>query len=103
IQYRKSGLHTDSQDPLGVYTGLLAAGSFTGWYIHLPRLNLQVRLHPGDFAFIKGKVHQHCIKPWHGGQQVGIPHFTHTSLWRDCGLEDLVDMFLFHSASIQCH
>ena len=60
--------------------------------IFFPQLNLRVCLLPGDFVLIRGRVLEHMIEEWDGGQRISIPHFTHTSLWRDCGLEDLVDI-----------
>ncbi|KAF8056930.1 hypothetical protein FPV67DRAFT_1677684 [Lyophyllum atratum] len=53
---RKSGLHTDSQDPLGAYAGLLAAGSFTGGYVHLPQLNLRDTQHPEMGRFTLARI-----------------------------------------------
>jgi hypothetical protein len=90
---RISGLHRDSQDPKLAYAGLYAAGDFkSGGHVSLPQLNLRVRLLPGDFILIRGRVLEHEIEAWEGGQRISVPHFTHTSLWRDCGLVDLVDL-----------
>jgi hypothetical protein len=75
------------------YAGLYAAGDFkTGGHVFFPRLRLRVRLLPGDFILIRGRVLEHEIEAFDGGQRISIPHFTHTSLWRDCGLADLVDL-----------
>ena len=90
---RISGRHRDSQDPKLAYAGLYAAGNFTsGGHLFFPQLNLRVRLLPGDFVLLRGRVLEHQIEAWEGGQRISIPHFTHTSLWRDCGLEQLVDI-----------
>jgi hypothetical protein len=90
---RLSGPHRDHQDPKLAYAGLFAAGNFrSGGELYFPDLNLYVRLHPGDFVLIRGRVLVHEIKEWEGGQRISIPHFTHTSLWRDCGLDHLVDI-----------
>ena len=90
---RISGVHRDTQDPKLAYAGLFAAGNFTfGGHVFFPQLNLRVRLLPGDFVLIRGRVLEHMIEGWEGGQRISIPHFTHTSLWRDCGLEALVDV-----------
>jgi hypothetical protein len=90
---RLSGPHWDSQDPKLAYAGLFAAGNFTsGGRVHFPGLNLKVRLLPGDFVLLQGRVMQHEIEGWEGGQWISIPHFTHTSLWRDCGLDHVVDL-----------
>lgn len=90
---RLSGRHWDSQDPRLAYAGLYAAGNFTsGGYLYFPQLNLRVRLLPGDFILLRGRVLEHEIEAWEGGQRISIPHFTHTSLWRDCGLAHLVDL-----------
>jgi hypothetical protein len=90
---RISGRHRDHQDPKLAYAGLFAAGNFkSGGHIFFPQLNLQVRLLPGDFVLLRGRVLEHEIEAWEGGQRISIPHFTHTSLWRDCGLERLVDL-----------
>lgn len=88
---RISGLHRDSQDPKGAYAGLMALGSFTsGGDVHIPELNLRVRLLPGDFVAIRGRILTHGIEPWFGGQRISIPHFTHTSLWRHAKMADRV-------------
>ncbi len=90
---RISGRHRDHQDPKLAYAGLYAAGNFTsGGRIFFPQLNLRVRLLPGDFVLLRGRVLIHEIEAWDGGQRISIPHFTHTSLWRDCGLAHLVDL-----------
>jgi hypothetical protein len=89
---RKSGLHRDKQDPKLAYAVLLVAGSFKGGYISIPLLKLRIRLEPGDLVLIRGRVLEHEIEEWEGQQRISIPHFTHTSLWRSCGLEHLVDI-----------
>jgi hypothetical protein len=90
---RLSGRHFDSQDPKLAYAGLYAAGNFSkGGYLFFKQLNLRVRLLPGDFVLLRGRVLAHEIEEWEGGQRISIPHFTHTSLWRDCGLAHLVDL-----------
>ena len=88
---RISGLHYDSQDPYLAYAALLTAGHFKGGYIWIPLLKLRIRLEPGDLVLIRGRVLQHQIEEWEGGQRISIPHFTHTSFWRSAGLEHLVD------------
>jgi hypothetical protein len=89
---RLSGPHRDSQDPQLAYAGLYAAGNFTsGGYLYFRQLNLCVRFLPGDFILLQGRVLEHEIEAWEGGQRISIPHFTHTSLWRDCELNHLVD------------
>ena len=90
---RLSGRHVDSQDPQLAYAGLYAAGNFTsGGYLYFHQLSLRVRLLPGDFVLLRGRVLEHEIEAWEGGQRISIPHFTHTSLWRDCELDHLVDL-----------
>lgn len=92
---RLSGIHRDSLDPILGWAGLYAAGYYTsGGYLYIPPLKLRIRFQPGDFVLIRGRVVEHAIQEWSGGQRISIPHFTHTSLWRDCGLEHLVDPFL---------
>jgi hypothetical protein len=90
---RISGRHRDKQDPKLGYAGLYAAGNFkTGGQIFFPELRLRVRLLPGDFVLVRGRVLVHEVEGFGGGQRISIPHFTHTSLWRDCGLAHLVDL-----------
>jgi hypothetical protein len=90
---RRSGRHRDSQDPPLAYAGLYAAGNFTsGGSLYFHQLNLRVHLLPGDFVLLRSRVLEHEIESWEGGQRIGIPHFTHTSLWRDCQLDHLVEL-----------
>lgn len=89
---RESGLHFDKQDPKLAYAVLLTAGNFKGGYISIPLLKLRIRLEPGDLVVIRGRVLEHEIEEWEGQQRISVPHFTHTSLWRSCGLEHLVDL-----------
>ncbi|KAF8833317.1 hypothetical protein BDN67DRAFT_917271 [Paxillus ammoniavirescens] len=90
---RISGRHMDSQDPRFSYAGLFTAGSFTSsGYIYLCQLNLQIRLFPGDFVLVRSRVLEHEIEQWYGSQHISILHFMHTSLWRDCGLDHLVNL-----------
>lgn len=89
---RRSEAHTDHQDPILGYAGLFAAGNFThGGMLVFPELGpLRLRLQPGDFVLARGRVLEHLVEEWKGGQRIGIPHFTHTALWRSCGLENRV-------------
>ena len=84
---RRSGLHTDRLDPQLGWAVLFALGNFKGGYVHLPHLGLRVRLEPGDMVLVRGRVVKHEIEDWEGGQRIGVPHFTHTSLWREFGME----------------
>ncbi|KIM72644.1 hypothetical protein PILCRDRAFT_15949 [Piloderma croceum F 1598] len=59
---RKSGLHTDSQDPHLSWAILVAAGSHSGGHVHLSHLGLGVRLQPGDMTAIRGRVIPHEIE-----------------------------------------
>ena len=73
---RISGRHRDSQDPKLAYAGLYAAGNFTsGGHLFFPQLNLRVHLLPGDFVLLRGRVLEHQIEAWEGGQRISIPHF----------------------------
>jgi hypothetical protein len=89
---RRSQIHRDRQDPPLAYAGLFAAGNFTsGGYLVFPLLGpLRIRLRPGDFSLVRGRILEHMTEEWDGGQRIGIPHFTHTALWRNCGLAHLV-------------
>jgi hypothetical protein len=99
---RISGPHRDQQDPKLGYAGLFAAGSFTsGGSLFFSQLNLRVRLLPGDFVLLRGRVLEHEIEAWEGGQRISIPHFTHTSLWRTFGLHGLVDTFPLTSDQLE--
>lgn len=91
LMNRRSGLHRDSTDPHKAWAGLLAAGDFTsGGQLLVPELNLRLRLLPGDFVMVRGRALYHAVEDWDGGQRICIPHFTHTSLWRQCGMGDEV-------------
>jgi hypothetical protein len=64
-----SGKHKDSQDPRLAYAGLYAAGNFkSGGYLYLHQFNLRVCLLSGDFVLIHGRVLEHEIEAWEGGQ-----------------------------------
>ena len=90
---RISGNHLDGQDPRLGYAGLYSCGTFTsGGWIYFRQLKLKIRLLPGDFILIRGRVLEHEILEFDGGQRISIPHFTHTSLWRDLGMADRVDL-----------
>jgi hypothetical protein len=91
---RKSGPHKDSQDPTGGYAGLYALGNFKGGNLRVNLLkgSIRIRLEPGDFVLLRGRVFEHWVEDWTGGQRIAMPHFTHTSLWKRFGLEHLVDV-----------
>jgi hypothetical protein len=76
----KTALHTDRQDPQLGWTVLVALGSFTGGDLSMPQLGLKVRFEPGDMVMLRGRVVQHEVADWEGGQRISVPHFTHTSL-----------------------
>lgn len=91
---RQSGPHKDSQDPKGGYAGLYALGNFKGGNLRVNLLkgSIRMRLEPGDFILLRGRVFEHWVEDWTGGQRIAMPHFTHTSLWKRFGLENLVDV-----------
>jgi len=39
-------------------------------------------MQPGDMIFLEGRVIQHVIQEWSGQQQISIPIFTHTNIWK---------------------
>lgn len=79
---RQSGLHTNPHDPPRGFAGLLALGDFVGGDLYLPSLRVRLRLEPGDLALIRGRILPHSILSW-TGQRISMPHFTHSSVWRD--------------------
>jgi hypothetical protein len=89
---RLSELHTDGLDPQLGWAILIALGDFKGGHVHLPQLGLRVRLQPGDVVLIRGRVVKHEIEEWTDGQRISVPHFTHTSLWSQYGMEDQVSV-----------
>jgi hypothetical protein len=90
---RQSGLHVDSHDPPGGFAALtVAGGPIVGSYLKVPRLKVRVRVHPGDIIYIRGRVLEHEIEPWVGGPRIAMPHFTHSSMWREVGLGHLVGL-----------
>jgi hypothetical protein len=84
------GLHTDKSDPQLGWAILIALGDFKGGHVSIPQVGLRVRLEPGDAVMIRGRVLEHEIEPWEGGQRISIPHFTHTSLWEAFEMKDEV-------------
>jgi uncharacterized RmlC-like cupin family protein len=53
-------------------------------------LRLRVRMEPGDFIYIRGRVLKHATTEFRG-QRIVIAHFTHTDMWRVHNLAHLVD------------
>lgn len=78
----RSELHTDQQDPLFGWAILCLFGDFKGGHLYLPNIGLRIRAEPGDIVFLKGRVVHHLIEDWTGSQQISVPHFTHTSVWK---------------------
>jgi len=89
---KQSTLHTDSQDPQLGYAGIFVLGRFLGGEMDIPALRLKIRMQPGDFLLIRGRVLKHKIKDWTGDCRISIPHFTHTALWRKFGMADSVSL-----------
>ena len=91
---RKLGPHKDSQDLKGGYAGLYALRNFKGGKLRVNLLkgSIRIRLEPSDVIIFRGRVFEHWVKDWTGGQRISMPHFTHMSLWKRFSLEHLVDV-----------
>ncbi len=86
---RETPLHFDNRDLLTGWQVIIAGGDFaTGGAVHIPKLRLRLRLFPGDMVAIRGRVLDHEIEPWDGGQRISLVHFTHESVWKY--VEDLL-------------
>lgn len=83
---RQTERHPDEDDPLPAWAGLVILGSFTEGFLSIPVLNLRVRYIPGDVVWIRGRILEHEVTAWVGGQRVCIAHFTHTSFFREMGI-----------------
>jgi hypothetical protein len=86
----RSTIHVDRQDPKKSFAGMAALGYHRGGYLVLPQLGLRIRLEPGDFVLIRGRMLQHFVEDWEGGQRISIPYFTHSSVWRMMKMGHLV-------------
>jgi hypothetical protein len=91
---KQSTKHVDSQDPPWGWAVLLALGTFTkGGELNVHPLNLKLRYLPGDLIMLRGRVLEHSVELWSGGQRISIPIFTHTASWEAVGLLPLLDGF----------
>lgn len=86
------GLHFDRTDPPLSWVVDCALGYHTGGYFVCPQLGLRIRLEPGDIVMIRGRMVQHRVEDWNGGQRITVPHFTHSATWRMMGLENVVGL-----------
>jgi hypothetical protein len=87
-----SPIHLDKQDSKKSFAGMAALGYHKGGYIVLPELGLHIRLEPGDFVLIIGRMLRHFVEDWEGGQGICIPHFTHYSVSRMMQMGHLVGL-----------
>lgn len=75
--------HLDKRNPPAEWTPLHAAGSFVaGGSLFLHDLNLRLRYLPGDLIFIRGRLLEHSVEPWQGGQRISAVYFTHEDMWK---------------------
>ncbi|KAG2128964.1 uncharacterized protein EDB93DRAFT_1108849 [Suillus bovinus] len=78
-----SQIHCDPQDPTFSWAALcIFINTFTGGELYMPNVGLWVCMQPGDIVLIKERVVRYCIEEWTGEQQISIPIFTHTSVWK---------------------
>lgn len=84
---RRTPVHRDSKDPLKGWAILVVLGDFTQGYLFIPRLNLRLRYRPGDVVALRGRILEHEVEMWVGGQRISIAHFTHQSKWDEAGEE----------------
>lgn len=79
--------HPDSLDPPRGWAFLAILGNFTEGKIYIRRLGLRMRYIPGDVVAIRGKILEHEVEAWVGGQRISIAHFTHQTLFEAFGKE----------------
>lgn len=79
--------HSDTKDPLPAWAVMITFGKFVvGGCLFVQRLCLCIQYLPGDVIVIRGRLLPHEVEEWGLGQRISIAHFTHESLWKQCGM-----------------
>ncbi|KAF8220968.1 hypothetical protein L208DRAFT_1061082, partial [Tricholoma matsutake] len=79
--------HSDTKDPLPAWAVMITFGKFVvGGCLFVQRLCLCIQYLPGDVIVIRGRLLPHEVEEWGLGQRISIAHFTHKSLWKQCGM-----------------
>lgn len=88
IQFnRQTPKHADRLDPPNGWAFIVVLGTVTSGTMYFPRLNHRVRYVSGDAVALRGRLLQHEVEAWDGGQRISIAHFTHAALWKEFGME----------------
>ncbi|KAF8220967.1 hypothetical protein L208DRAFT_1382457 [Tricholoma matsutake] len=74
--------HSDTKDPLPAWAVMITFGKFV--------------VGGCDVIVIRGRLLPHEVEEWGLGQRISIAHFTHKSLWKQCGMTCPYDGVLFH-------
>src|SRR5208283_4480797 len=80
IVNRKTPLHRDPGGQMEWYDVLLAAGTYTTATLDVPDLGAHFSCKPGTVVVICGRVLQHGVKSWEGGERICYAHFMRNNV-----------------------
>nr|GAT44340.1 predicted protein [Mycena chlorophos] len=86
----KSALHRNFSDHKYGWTVLKAVRrgrDYHGGDLDLPELNVRLPYGHRDLVLIRGRILQHEVDAWTGGQRIAIAHHIYDSVWSYLGLQ----------------
>jgi hypothetical protein len=84
---RQTPLHPDKSDHKNGWAVLVVVGPFKGGELYIPCLDLRMRYTDGTMIMVRGKILPHEVEAFSDGQRITIAHFTHRSMWAECGMK----------------
>ena len=75
ISNRKTPNHRDKGGRPEWYDVMVSAGTHTTAHLDLPDLSAKLLYNPGTTIALCGKLFQHCVQTWEGGERLCYAHY----------------------------
>jgi hypothetical protein len=72
---RTTRMHKDVNGMNACYDLLMTAGEYDNCYLELEDLNMKLRYLPGSVVALCGRIFEHGVNDWTGGNRVCISHY----------------------------
>jgi hypothetical protein len=85
ISNRKTEKHRDKLSDITDYDFLVSAGRHTEAWLELEDVKVKLHYTPGTVVAVCGKVLNHAVPDWEGGERLCIAHFTRDNVHERLG------------------
>jgi hypothetical protein len=86
ISNRKTIKHRDKLSDVADYDFLVSAGRHTEAWLELEDVKVKLHYAPGTVVAVYGKVLNHAVPDWEGGERLCVAHFTRDNVHERLGV-----------------